>query len=1441
MKHNKRYQRLLAIAMSVVMVLGMMPVSAAAQSLTVGTGDEIISNDELPEKTINREINLGTSTGNLDLPESEKALLGAADVSIASWNDLQAAIDAQNEVIDLSGLTEGPKNPMTFNVGDGKTLTLKGNGTEIQNVAFVFGANNNVTIENLNIKSANDHKDSTTLQKGYSPLYFTGEGNMLILSGTNTITSGQTVTAGPIDILVGYGAAVGVPENAGLTITATDTTTNKLTANGNANGAGIGGGYLETGGKITISGGTVMSTGGSAGIGGGYDGAGGEITISGGTVEAKSHLGAGIGGGYGGAGGIITISDGEVTANGGDLGAGIGGSGSKGGEGGTIIISGGTVKSTGGYDGAGIGGGYQYDGGTITINGGEVTANGGGFGAGIGSGGGSSDCRAGSTITIIDGEVTANGGYGGAGIGGGYRYDGGTITISGGTVMSTGGETAAGIGGGCRGAGGGIITINGGEVTANGGTSNGNVGGAGIGSSGGSGAGGIITISDGEVTAKGGSYGGAGIGGGDGCDGGTITISGGTVMSTGGGNGGAGMGGGTDGKGGDVTISGGMVESNGGSYAAGIGGGRYSITPSGGNGGTVIITGGSVKATAGTRADAIGKGAGGTSPGTLTDGKGNSVYLNTLTISGKGNTIVREATYSASNTYSTTDVKTDANGKLYFYLPVSTGDELMSVKVDAISTDYVAEYTRKASHNNIANLGLSIKGAEITITGSLEYTGSVLEPAVTVKLGDTTLEKDTHYTVSYSGGTNVGDVGKVIITGTGIYAGKVEKAFNITAKQIDGTVSIDVTNGSGDAAKIDEGDTLTLNTNNLIPKDTTYSVEWLRDGIIIGLTSNTYTITQYDLGKTLSVRITGMGEYGGVRNAEKQIPAIVPGAPSLTVYPGNGHVKLNWSVPFDGGSPIIKFELSINNGASWINVGTVTTLLLASLTNGKQYTFKLRAVNKMGNGAEASVNATPTAPPSGGDSGSSGGSPLSGGSPSDGSTDTPATPKEINPNQPVTASAPVTANTGKNRTAKARISDKTITDTIAQAQADAKIQGKIANGIAVKLNITLPKGATSLIATLTRNSLNSLVSAGVTGLSIDGSLVAITFDKKALREIQKQSNGNISITIAPKTKLSASAKKMIGKRSVYDITVSYGSGETVTSFDGGVATVSIKYKPGKKEAVGGLYAVYVDEKGNATRIVGSTYDVNSRSIIFNTTHLSLYGIGYTAPSAKLKDISSHWGKEAIDYVVGRGLLSGISKTTFMPDSAMTRGMLMTALGRLAGVDIKRYTSNSFTDVKADSAYRPYIEWAYSKGIVQSIGGGKFDPEGPITREEIAVIFANYVKATDYKLYVTRIAITYADASGIGSSYKTAVTSMQQAGIMMGGSDNKFNPKLNATRAEVSSMLYRYIKLTIDPGTAQGWALNDAGQSLYYKDGKVLTGTQTIDGVKYFFNADGTLA
>lgn len=87
----------------------------------------------------------------------------------------------------------------------------------------------------------------------------------------------------------------------------------------------------------------------------------------------------------------------------------------------------------------------------------------------------------------------------------------------------------------------------------------------------------------------------------------------------------------------------------------------------------------------------------------------------------------------------------------------------------------------------------------------------------------------------------------------------------------------------------------------------------------------------------------------------------------------------------------------------------------------------------------------------------------------------------------------------------------------------------------------------------------------------------------------------------------------------------------------------------------------------------------------------------------------------------------------------------------------------------------------------------FAPDRAITREEIAVIFANYAEAAGYTLPVTREASAYGDDNQIGEVYKTAAAAMQQAGIMMGDQNKMFNPKSGATRAEASSMLHRYIE------------------------------------------------
>ena len=652
------------------------------------------------------------------------------------------------------------------------------------------------------------------------------------------------------------------------------------------------------------------------------------------------------------------------------------------------------------------------------------------------------------------------------------------------------------------------------------------------------------------------------------------------------------------------------------------------------------------------------------------------------------------------------------------------------------------------------------------------------------------------------------------------------------------TYSITVNNGTANTDEAESGATVTItaNTSSSIVK----FKEWKVVSGIVNLVSTTTAITTFIMPEN-KVEITATYEdipnYLVITKQPQDITVKEGETATFTITADNA-TSYQWYC-FVSDNDIPHKNGMILDTLDKVSGATTSELTIKNVTNKMNgetifcYAYGEGDSNSLSK--EAHITVTTSDPSSGGGS-SSGGSTKS-------SSATNITAVEENqPDQPVTAAANITATTRTNGSSKVTVSYKSILDAINKAQADAKTQDKTTNGISVLLNVKMPKKANALTTTFSRNVLKSLVNADATKLEIDGSLVAMTFNQKSLMEILKESSDSINISIVPKTKLSEPAKTMIGQRPVYGITGSYGNNSMVPSFggDGGAVTVAIPYTPVKNEFIDGLYAVNVDENGNTTGVDGSFYDVNSGCVIFNTNCFSTYGVGYTSPSSKITDINSHWAKESIDYVVGRGILFGTMKTTFSPDTAMTRGMLVTALGRLAEVDVKEYTSNNFTDVNEDSVCWPYVEWAYKNGIIKGIGNNEFAPDRAITREEIAIIIANFAKATGYELPVIREKTAYADASVIGNLYKTQVTAMQQAGIMMGGPNNMFNPKSSATRGEVSSMLQRYIKLTIDPDTAQGWVQNDFGQYLYYDESKKLTDTQTLNGVEYFFNADGTL-
>ncbi len=497
---------------------------------------------------------------------------------------------------------------------------------------------------------------------------------------------------------------------------------------------------------------------------------------------------------------------------------------------------------------------------------------------------------------------------------------------------------------------------------------------------------------------------------------------------------------------------------------------------------------------------------------------------------------------------------------------------------------------------------------------------------------------------------------------------------------------------------------------------------------------------------------------------------------------------------------------------------------------------------------------------SSGGSGSGGGS-SSGGSNGSGSKD--------NTNQP---EAPVTGETKPiqpDKNGNAAVDNSSVQSAIDKAKQDAKKNGTTENGIGVTVPITPAAGQTSFNVTIKAQTLDLLVKENVRQFTVaTDHLVSVNIGLDTLKQLDTAYAGGDIILRADKVDAlrSTEAKATIGTRPTYDLSLVYLSGgkETpIANLNGHTISVRLPYTPANGEQTGNLYAVYVDDAGKVEWITKSSYNASLKAVVFETGHFSVYGVGYKNPAPAFTDITGHWAADNILFAASRGLLSGTSDTTFSPDTGMTRGMFVTALGRLAGINPDSYQTGKFTDVKADDYYAPYVNWAAQTGIVEGVTATTFAPDTNINREQMAVIMKNYAAKLGYDLPQTLKAVTFADNTQISSWAKDAVKSMQQAGILAGKNENKFDPKGTATRAEVATVLRRFVEIVIDSQAANGWQQNDSGQWNYYRNGESVKGWlsedqkwywldkvtgimfagdwKQIDGKWYYFYADGTMA
>ena len=179
-------------------------------------------------------------------------------------------------------------------------------------------------------------------------------------------------------------------------------------------------------------------------------------------------------------------------------------------------------------------------------------------------------------------------------------------------------------------------------------------------------------------------------------------------------------------------------------------------------------------------------------------------------------------------------------------------------------------------------------------------------------------------------------------------------------------------------------------------------------------------------------------------------------------------------------------------------------------------------------------------------------------------------------------------------------------------------------------------------------------------------------------------------------------------------------------------------------------------------------------------------------STPFVDIRIHWAKSAIESAVAKGLFAGTSPTTFHPDQAMNRAMLVTVLHRMEKEPAAQGSGKQFADVPTGAYYAKAVAWASAKGIVAGYSETQFGPEDTITREQLAVILNRYTTYKGYNTSKTADLAAFQDADQISEWARVPVQWANAMKLLNGRTSTTLAPKGSATRAEVAKILVTFL-------------------------------------------------
>lgn len=293
-------------------------------------------------------------------------------------------------------------------------------------------------------------------------------------------------------------------------------------------------------------------------------------------------------------------------------------------------------------------------------------------------------------------------------------------------------------------------------------------------------------------------------------------------------------------------------------------------------------------------------------------------------------------------------------------------------------------------------------------------------------------------------------------------------------------------------------------------------------------------------------------------------------------------------------------------------------------------------------------------------------------------------------------------------------------------------------------------------------------------------------------------------TVAPPVPTPPSGPSGGSSDSVWYVTVERADHGKVTSNRARASsgsTVTLTVAPVAGYALDAL--TVTDSRGTELELTAKsdgryTFNMPSRDVTVRASFAPLpkdgeepCGGGADCPSRRFPDVGGvgTWYHEAVDFVLRNGLMDGSASGNFVPDGLLTRAMLAQILYNQAGRP--PVTGDSpFADVLPGRWYANAVIWASRNGLVEGFGGGRFAPDEPVTREQLAVMLWRYAGSPA----AAEKELRFRDANEASGYALGALRWAVENGVVNGYEDGRLEPGGPVTRAQAAQMLMNFFRL-----------------------------------------------